>query len=177
MKIATKSYKDSSSAVVVDGKLILSLPDAVLPVVWQMDLDQTKSSALEVQESGGNFPLVLKTTENKSVEVAKFDNRAGAVQALMAASRALEKAHGQIRSAHSAGVAYAAPSSPRRPWLAFVLGLLMLFVLLNVWGYINSKNLVPNAATSSANGESQNQQAPNTRDGEPMSADEFLKRN
>ena len=40
-----------SSARVVDGKLILSFPHALTPVVWQMDLSQTKASALEVQGS------------------------------------------------------------------------------------------------------------------------------
>ena len=39
-----------SIANVVDGKLILSLPEAATPVIWQMDLEQAQSCALEVKE-------------------------------------------------------------------------------------------------------------------------------
>lgn len=176
MKLATKYSKESSSAVVVDGKLILSLPDAILPVVWQMDLDQAKSSALEVHESGGNFPLVLKTTKNEAVEIAKFNHRDSAVKALMAASRALEKAHGQIRTGGQPGTSpvHISKASPSRPWLAFLLGILMLFVLLNVWGYMSSKSMAPAPI-----GTTQTGAAPTTggNDGVPLSADEYLKRN
>ena len=42
--------KYTSSAKIVDGILVLSLPDAIHPVVWQMELGQSKSSALEIRE-------------------------------------------------------------------------------------------------------------------------------
>ena len=52
----------SASAKVVDGTLILSLPDAISPVVWRMELGHAKSSAIEVREQdNGTFMLTLKT--------------------------------------------------------------------------------------------------------------------
>ena len=45
-----KQEETSASANVVDGKLILSLPEAENPVVWQMDLSSAKASALEVKK-------------------------------------------------------------------------------------------------------------------------------
>ena len=49
------------SAKIVDGILILSLPDALRPVVWQMELSQSRTSALEVREhEDGTYHLTLK---------------------------------------------------------------------------------------------------------------------
>jgi hypothetical protein len=98
------------SARVVDGTLILSLPDAITPVVWRLDLGQTKASALEVRTdreddaiedgghgSGGRYTLVLKTPKGEVHEIAPYDSKARAVQALMAVSYAMETAQGQMR--------------------------------------------------------------------------------
>ena len=87
-----------SSAKVIDGTLILTLPDAVRPVVWQMQLGQTKSSALEVREQGGNWVLFLKTPRMDVLEIAPFSTKDAAVHALIAVSKAMEKASGQMGS-------------------------------------------------------------------------------
>ena len=81
----------NASARVVGGKMILSLPDAIAPVVWQMDLGPVKASALEVtpNEDANEFTLTLKATGVKSTEIAKFDNREFAVEPPMAACEAL----------------------------------------------------------------------------------------
>ena len=90
----------ASSASVVDGTLILSLPDALAPVVWRMDLGHVKSSALEVRDqSDGTFMLTLKTPREDIHNIAPFATRAQAVRALMAVSRAMEQGHGQIKPA------------------------------------------------------------------------------
>ena len=90
----------SSSARVVDGTLVLSLPDAMAPVVWRMDLGQVKSSALEVREKeDGSFVLTLKTPKGDVTDIAPFAERGRALKALMAVSAAMEHAHGHIRPA------------------------------------------------------------------------------
>lgn len=92
----TGSYK--SSAKVVDGTLILSLPDAVTPTVWRLDLGQVKASAIEVRtQNDGLFILTLKTPKGDIHDIAPFDSRAKAVSALMAVSSAMENAQGQIK--------------------------------------------------------------------------------
>ena len=56
-----------SSAKVVDGNLILSLPDAINPVVWRMELGSVKASAMEVKKDAadGTFTLSQKLRKGK----------------------------------------------------------------------------------------------------------------
>ena len=104
--------KYATTAKVVDGILILTLPEAIRPVVWQMQLGQTKSSALEVREQGDYWLLVLKTPRQDVLEIAPFADRKEAVKALMAVSRAMEKANGQLggQASYSGNPAYPVPA-------------------------------------------------------------------
>ena len=177
-KSCSKAACNEASAYVVDGKLILSYPHARTPVVWQMDLTQTKASALEVLENktDGSFTLTLKTPKGESVEIAPFEKRAQAVEALMAASRALQSSAGQIRPSENAPI-YAQTSAPARKSsrtgrvAAAILGLLLRFVLFSIWSVIaNAPQQISAAGGSpaSTSGESQSEA------GVPQSADDFL---
>lgn len=175
LKNITKSR--SSNASVVDGKLILSFPDALTPVVWQMDLTQTKASALEVREDKDEktFTLTLTNPKSEQIKVASFEKRDRAIDGLMAASEALGSAHGQIRPT---GANNNAPNTYKNPngikWPRIIIGLIVLIILLSVWTSMNARN-----------GSSIQQQAtPNTSNtpnaqsdtvGVPMSADDFLR--
>lgn len=98
----------AASARVVDGKLILSFPDAVKPVLWQMDLVSAKASALEVDQlsgeagaggQGGQAALILKTPKGEQTTIAVFESRDAALSALMTVGAALGCAQGRIRGA------------------------------------------------------------------------------
>lgn len=92
----------TSGARVVDGKLILSFPDAIKPVLWQMDIVSAKASALEVETlQGGQAALMLKTPKGEQTTVAVFESREAALSALMTVGAALGCAHGQIRGAQA----------------------------------------------------------------------------
>ncbi len=173
-----KTAKTENSAKVVDGKLILSLPGAQTPVVWQMDLDQAKSSALEVLDKGEASTLSLKTLSGKITEIASFAARDQAVNALMDASKALENAHGQIRSGEIAAAGtYTAPKKKNafKKWGIGILVLLALWLSFPLLlGAIQPQllNAPSTAITSSA--------APANNDarqsqGVPVSADDFLR--
>lgn len=165
------SASSKSSASVVDGKLILSFPGAVRPSVWQMDLTQVKSSALEVVEQGAHHVLAFKGAKGEASDVAVFLRRDQALQALLAASKAMEGAHGHIRpgSGDSNFVQGAAPVKQKRGWAAPILGILLILVLLFLWA-----NLAPVTPESigAADGAVAPAPAPS---GIPMSADDFLK--
>lgn len=89
----------SSTAKVVDGRLVLSLTDAQKPVVWQFDLSVAKSSAIELRETnGGETTLILKTARQDVQDIATYDTPEKAVRALMAISRAMERAQGQMHA-------------------------------------------------------------------------------
>jgi hypothetical protein len=175
----TNKQTSNASARVVDGKLILSLPDAQTPVVWQMDITQTKSSALEARhnEETGTYTLTLKTPRGETVDIAPFDNREFAVEGLMAASHALENAYGQIRNETAAAndqTIYAAPpgnkkSNTKKIFLAIITVFALLF-LFNIWG-----SQLPRTPSSVATGTSASADTnPRESSGVAISADDFL---
>lgn len=170
------------SAKVIDGTLILTLPDAIRPVVWQMQLGQTRSSALEVREQEGTWLLVLKTPRLDVMEIAPFDTKAKAVKALMAVSRAMEKAQGQLGS-YSGDPAYPVPAvipgCRRFGWLCRLLrGTLYAFlaiVLLIVLLYGFLRFTAPEPGVEASLAPTQAEMAPAQEPvGEPVSADDFL---
>lgn len=175
-----------STARVVDGKLILSLPGAQTPVVWQMDLDQAKASALEVRSDDKKsiYTLSLKTPRGNADDIADFTSKEDAVDALLAASAALENAHGQIRPSSAAGMTPSNSNAPQgqaqksggwKKWLlAFVvlIGLWFLFTL--------SSTMMPQDPGAYTTGSSADQAAASAQSaresqGVPVSADDFLR--
>lgn len=140
------------SARVVDGKLILSFPDAVKPILWQMDLVPARASALEVESlQGGQAALVLKTPKGEQTVIAIFKTQDSALAALMTVSAALERAQGRIRgtqpasagmpeqpawtaASEGAGAGGGALSSRQSAmrWVAGLAGVVLLAVLLNM---------------------------------------------
>ena len=169
-----------SSARGVDGTLILSFPHALTPVVWQMDLSQTKASALEVQEQKdkNQFILVLKTARGEATDVAPFEKRQQAIDALMAVSHALENAQGQMRAGSEGGeVIYraAVEAKPRKSWAGIGLALLLLIVLLMTWSAMAPRP--PQGQAGAASSIDQSAAPPADANGSPVNADDFLNKN
>ena len=182
-----KKTEDSShaSASVVDGKLILSFPNAATPVVWQMDLEKAKASALEVLTAADSqFSLSLKTPKGEKIEVAVFDSREDAVTGLMAASSALENAHGQIRTladGQEAGIqrtvnvkssssTQTTGSSKTKKVLTALGAFAILFVAFSIWvSSMPRPAQYDSQAAASASGASVQNSA-----GVPVSADAYL---
>lgn len=166
------SNKHGSSAKVVDGNLILSLPDAINPVVWRMELGSVKSSALEVRTTNDNTHLLaLKTPKGDVHEIAPFDTRDKAVHALMNVSHALHHAEGKMSAAPSAAspATYTSANTGSSAW-KWVLSIVGVLVVL----YVLALLFVPvsTSGTSSAPGSAPTADAPQS--GVPMSADKYL---
>ncbi len=86
----TGGYKPS--AKVNAGTLVLSLPDAITPVVWRMDLSTAKSSAIEVRENeDGFYDLVLKTPKADAHKIATYEFKIKATHALVVVTKAMSK--------------------------------------------------------------------------------------
>lgn len=179
------------SAAIVDSKLILSLPNALSPVVWQMDLTQTKASALEIVagKTKGEHLLRLRTPKGDQVDIAPFDTLEKAMEALSQVAKAMESAHGRIAPAANSSarygggpIYYTGRSSAVMKLFAF-LGMFLLFALL-VWFWINisavqSGRVAQQAALTqqvqqTAQSQQQQQVAPELQAGVPVSADDFL---
>ncbi|MCB9987762.1 MAG: hypothetical protein H6868_00345 [Rhodospirillales bacterium] len=183
----TGTYK--SNAKVVDGVLILSLPDAISPLVWRLDLDKATNAALEIQESeDGTFLLCQKPEKGTAKTIAPFATRKKAVRALMVASHAMENAPPTViktvatpannqESTGSRATVVTAPAAPPsekkgKSALTAVIGIILLlgliFLLLNMGpqtiGGMPEQNANMAAGTSSGN-----------TAGTPVSADDFLR--
>lgn len=179
LKKITGGY--SSSARVVDGTLILSLPDAVSPVVWRMDLGFVRASAMEVRkEEDGTFMLVLKTPKKDVNEIAPFTTKAKALNALMAVSRAMENAQGQIRPSPAATVetgttaAVGAAPAKKSKWKKLFTGLFAVILLFMFLVVIINLTPPPPRDFPAGTAEGPRATAPGEDTGVPLSADEFL---
>lgn len=170
----------TSSARIVDGTLVLSLPDALTPVVWRMDMGHAKASAIEVRENkDGAYVLTLKTPRGDVNDIAPFATKAGAVRALMEVSHAMESAHGQIRPSMALVPAgeqtVSAPATAPRPTsggkiLTGIIGVLLLLgIVMMLVTAGPGPGVMPPADTAA------NDPAAATRPGVPVSADDFLR--
>ncbi len=170
-----------SEVKIVDGKLILSLPNAQMPVVWQMDIEKAQSAAFTVKEDKKKkiFSFVVKKEDGEVDEIAVFDTKEGAVEVLMETSSALQNAHGKIKSgvvANSNDVLSSGGSSTSKDEgsdkLGAFLAVSLVIVLIVIWSISSS---VPQkvSGVSAASTESGNIDARQSS-GVPVSADDFL---
>ena len=165
--------KHQSSAKVVDGNLIISLPDAINPIVWRMELGNIKASAMEVRANDNNHLLTLKTPKGEVHDIAPFETREAAVTALMRVSHALEKAEGHMvsGSSHSTNAPAHSDQNPKRSnskkWVwAIIIALVIVYLL---YALTTSVPMTANTATSDTSSPSQGES------GVPLSADEYLR--
>lgn len=168
-----------SSAKIVDGNLILSLPDALNPVVWRMELGNVKTSALEVRAVANDetFMLALKTPKGDVHDIAPFGSREKAVSALMCVSNAMQNAHGRMSAPVIPMPSFAANAqafvnpkqgSPAYKWLFALGGVLLVILLFSYIGSIAPRSAdieITNTNGTEAEGES----------GVPQSANQILK--
>lgn len=172
--------KPASTAKVVDGVLILSLLDAVTPVVWRWNLSDAKASALEIREKDGTFNLILKTPRADVQDVAPFDTREKALYALSCVSKALESAHGQMQErgavlhTMSPAPTPTAPAVKHNDGTKLLTGLLAIAVLIGLFIWLG--NLAPRRLDDSISATASS--SPSTQGegdtGVPISAEEYL---
>ena len=170
--------KITSSVKIIDGKLILSLPDAKEPVVWQMDLKQANSSAFTVKEDkkAKAFNLVLKAEGGTTEDIAPFDDKKSATSLLMEISDALQNAHGNINNnGEKQAATTTASTNEKSDKLGAILAIILVLSMLFIWMMSSS---VPNklAGQNSANAWQSNTSYSNPQEaaGVAVSADDFL---
>lgn len=180
---ACKQKPVQTNAHVVDGKLILSFPEALTPIVWQIDLSDAKSSSFEVIEEDGQFKLVTKKQgAQKKETIAPFADKETAVQALMATSHALANAHGQIQggavannnaSVQAAPITYAAPMQVQQKSGAgkWIFAIVSVVLIIGLFSMVNS--MQPRSPSSMETGAAASNAA--SQSGVAVSADEFLR--
>ena len=163
-------------AKVVDGVLILSLPDADSPVVWRMELGKTKASAIEVRAENDNgetvHALIVKTPQSDVYKIGTYTDKTNATRALLALTEAMNNAQGQLRPALPAVISSGdgRNMSQKRgilgwifqtlKWLFALVCLLSFLYLASIIGPVVLKgigqNLQQNVTTSQTETEAQN---------------------
>lgn len=180
-KFFKKQGQYESTAKVVDGNLILTLPDAINPIIWRMELGNVKSSALEVRAGEGHFLLALKTPKGDVHDIAPFESRERALYALMQVSDALGKAEGKMSPpsampAQPAQNVYApqtgaSSSGTGYKWLAALAAVVVLIFLFSFVSGLSPEPEVLGTATDSSMSSPANQ----GESGVPLSADDVLR--
>lgn len=83
------------SARITDGKLVLSLPDAVTPVMWVIDLNADKTVLLRVAEAENNQYVLQKTNRGAKPDaiedIAYYTRKGKAIRALTKATEAMDR--------------------------------------------------------------------------------------
>lgn len=175
------SIRYESSAQVVDGNLILTLPDAINPVIWRMELGNVRTSAIEVRANDNLFLLTLKTPKGDVHDIAPFESRERAVHALMQVSKALGKAEGKIAPVQNsasaenyAPVANAATAAQKSgnglKWLAAFGAIIILIFLFSYASNLSPKSEILGTATDTNNTPSASMES-----GVPIPADQALR--
>lgn len=168
---------NTSNVKIVDGKLILSLPEAQTPVVWQMDLEKAQSASFTVIENkkDKNFALVFKSADGTADDIAPFDEKQTAVDILMETSNVLQNAHGKIKPAANNNGSYS--NEKKSDKLGAILAVSLIIVLIVIWsfsaagpGRIGEGGVNPASSSASAGGNGDPRQSA----GVAVSADEFL---
>ncbi len=185
MNFLNKKNDNVTTANVVDNHLILSIPNAETPVLWRMELKKTGAASFEVKEDkNGSYLLVVKPTKTTSETIAPFEDKQDAIDALMAASNALQNAPTDATT-----VSVGSNTKPTKKqvknntanvtndnkagstWLIIILG---TAVTIGLFAYLSGK--APQDTTLNAQTISSIQKSsPQTATGVPVSADDFLK--
>jgi hypothetical protein len=174
--------KNSSTANITYGKLVISTPDSIEPSIWTTDLEQITSSAFKTKsEENGNYSLIIEKiekTENKGKEtnktiteiIATYDNKELAIAALMNTSKALKSSPSEINLLLEKGKQHPSNKSEAKQWL---IALLAAALLIGMFMYLGK--LAPNTMNY------QNQQTLNSQSsgagsttGVPVDADKML---
>lgn len=81
-----------AEASVIDGVLIVSMPNADTPAVWRFDLSQVTIGGVEVREDSGKFIIGARNAKGELQDIATYPTRETATQALNAITGAMMNA-------------------------------------------------------------------------------------
>lgn len=177
-----KNNENQSSASVNDGSLIVSLPEAIEPKVWRIDLQKAKESSFEVKKQEKTFSLIAKKTPRAKPDViGEFETKQEALNALMMVSEALKTNKTQsvapLKDKPTKGkkvIKQAVPvarNSDNRGLVALLATLLVIGIVYFFW--TETMPTSQTFETRELTGQSiTDPSQPQT--GVPMSADEFL---
>ncbi len=178
------NQNNSVTATVADDHLVLSLPNAIEPIIWRKSLEKIGSAIFEVKKAAGKeiYNLTLKKTKTSSEVIASFDEKDEAVVALNAASNAFHgRGHQNNVAATGSTITPATvpaqsqvQQNPQNNGQKWIFAAMAAAVVIGLYLYMMNIMPVPNVMGDTQTGASI--QGPVTPDstGVPVSADDFL---
>lgn len=192
MAFSLKSLLSTPASIAenVGGHLILSLPNAIEPKVWRVALDKIDTAAFEIKQekNSENAKLILKPKKGTAEIIANFETKKEAVEALMAASKALSTVTSVETIAHTKAAKEktapakqtnytdAAPVPQVKNTESKKWGIALVAAILVIGLYMYLTSLIPERVigfetTTTANPVTS---SPQQTTGVPVSADDFL---
>ncbi len=191
----TKNDSSSHSVKIVGNKLILSLPNAKMPVVWQSDLTHAQSLSFSVKEDkkSKSFILISKNSDSEIEEIAIFDDKQIAVDLLMEISCALQNLPNlntansdnnnnniaNLSSDISVSQQLLGPNNNQKfvknndNKIGAAIALLLIIVLISIW-FLSASNNLNTVSDNNSNGISSRMADSSNISGVAISADDFL---
>jgi hypothetical protein len=115
-------FKAKPRIAVRDQMLVLTLPDAQTPSVWQLDMASVRGSVIEVVAQGNNHVLRFRNVSSGTTQdIAVYPNRDGALAVMTQLHNVLSRGWGtrlMVKIGYVVG------------------GILLLWVLLNIIAFI-----------------------------------------
>lgn len=180
MALSTKKQM-ISSAEVVDKHLILSLPNAIEPIIWRMSLDKIGTASFEIKPTKNNdaYRLVLKPQKGAAEVIAPFSTKEKALEALLNASDALQSPAVNNNS-NTKKMKQNAPvnqsgelNNNNKKWLYLFIAAI---VVIGLYYFMMAQipKTVDNFGGNAVTGSPTNSAPSNSEAGVPLSADDFL---
>ena len=162
---------------IAGNKLILSLPEAHSPVVWQMGLDSAQSSAFTISEDKKKkiFALVSKDQDGSETVIADFKNKDDAVAILMQTSEVLQSGASTPNAAQSSDAANQNANVPKDKSDKYgaLIAFALIVVLFSVW-MMSASSKIEDATGVYGSPQAELSVSPRESSGVAVSADDFL---
>ena len=155
-----------------NNTLVLSLPDAITPVVWVMDVEKEGTFVIKVEKQDSFFTLQKVTKKGVIEDIAFYKNKKKALRAMTTITNATQSTNAQNRSQRFYKALF----------YIFAIGGLGYFLYtptLSLIGTILSKFSTPSSLVQESSLSKKESSTIEPQDtnavGVPMSADAFLK--
>lgn len=176
-----KNSQPESSAAISDDCLIVSLPQAIEPTVWRLELDKAKNASFEIQSDEEKFSLVIKkSARSKPDPIGQFETKEDALDALLMVSEALKAGGGKKPVTTAKKKDKPISEEPLKPKSSNnnggTIALIATLIVIGLFYYYWAKLMptVDQIQTQEITSSILNSN-PQSQTGVPVSADDFLK--
>jgi len=178
-----KESAPQTSAAISDGCLVVSLPDAVEPKLWRLDLSKAKEATFEIKSNEEQYDIISKkSARSKADVIGTFDDKDDALNTLLIISDALKTGKSQTAKPATKAAKKEKEATPKKEKAQNdntssenrgVIALLSTIIVIGLFYFYWTQMLPSTNTFETQTILSSDPSAPQT--GVPMSADDFLR--